>query len=232
MLRTAVPKTGDLRVAVMQPYFYPYMGYFRLMAAVDIFVLFDCVQFPRRGRVHRSEVPHNSGGSTWLTLPLASAPQQTRIDAMRFAPDAASTFGQRCASLTWLDGLPASVTAALTGPMDRPIDYLEQNLVAVARYLGLSTRVERSSRYAIPAEIRRGARVRAVAKAVGATQYVNAPGGRGLYHQSEFIADGLALSFLPHYDGVRRHMLHALATEPCETLAEDARTAIQPEPAQ
>jgi hypothetical protein len=36
-------------VAVMQPYFMPYAGYFRLFAAADVFVLFDCVQFPRRG---------------------------------------------------------------------------------------------------------------------------------------------------------------------------------------
>ena len=40
-------------VAVMQPYFMPYAGYFRLFAAADVFVLFDCVQFPRRGWVHR-----------------------------------------------------------------------------------------------------------------------------------------------------------------------------------
>jgi hypothetical protein len=41
-------------VAVMQPYFLPYPGYFRLFAAADQVALFDCVQFPRRGWVHRS----------------------------------------------------------------------------------------------------------------------------------------------------------------------------------
>jgi hypothetical protein len=45
------------RIAVMQPYFFPYAGYFRLLQAADHFVLLDCVQFPRRGRVHRTQVP-------------------------------------------------------------------------------------------------------------------------------------------------------------------------------
>ena len=77
-----------MKVAVMQPYFYPYGGYFRLIAAVDLFILFDCVQFPRRGRVHRTEVPDGAGGRRWLTLPLAKQPQTTRIDHLAFAPGA------------------------------------------------------------------------------------------------------------------------------------------------
>jgi hypothetical protein len=44
-------------VAVMQPYFMPYAGYFRLFCAADVFVMFDCVQFRRRGWVHRNRFP-------------------------------------------------------------------------------------------------------------------------------------------------------------------------------
>lgn len=44
------------RVAIMQPYFLPYLGYFQLMAAVDVFVLFDNVQFIRRGHIHRNRI--------------------------------------------------------------------------------------------------------------------------------------------------------------------------------
>ena len=40
----------------MQPYFVPYAGYFRLFAASDLFVIYDCVQFPRRGWVHRNKM--------------------------------------------------------------------------------------------------------------------------------------------------------------------------------
>ena len=71
----------------MQPYFAPYAGYFRLAAACDVFVIYDCVQFPRRGWVHRNKLPDISGQLKWFTLPLEKAPQETAINAMRFAWD-------------------------------------------------------------------------------------------------------------------------------------------------
>ena len=75
-------------VAVMQPYFFPYAGYFRLLAAADVFVIYDCVQFPRRGRVHRCEVTGLSGETQWLTLPLAHQPRDVLIRDLAFAVNA------------------------------------------------------------------------------------------------------------------------------------------------
>jgi hypothetical protein len=60
---------SDFTVAIMQPYFFPYAGYFRLLAASDLFVIYDCVQFPRRGWVHRNKLVDASGEARWLTLP-------------------------------------------------------------------------------------------------------------------------------------------------------------------
>ena len=77
-------------VAVMQPYFMPYAGYFRLFAAADVFVLFDCVQFPRRGWVHRNRFATAAGHLDWLTLPLLKCPRETRIDELAFAPASGS----------------------------------------------------------------------------------------------------------------------------------------------
>jgi hypothetical protein len=54
--------TGPIStVAIMQPYFIPYAGYFRLFAATDLFVIYDCVQFARRGWVHRNRLPDGAG---------------------------------------------------------------------------------------------------------------------------------------------------------------------------
>ena len=75
-------------VAVMQPYFMPYVGYYRLFAAADVFVMYDCVQFPRRGWVHRNRFSTASGQLDWLTLPLSKCARDTRIDGLVFAPDA------------------------------------------------------------------------------------------------------------------------------------------------
>jgi hypothetical protein len=81
----------------MQPYFFPYAGYFRLLAQAEVFVLFDCVQHRARGRVHRTEVPAPAGGLEWLTLPLASAARETRIQDLRFADRADALWAERLA---------------------------------------------------------------------------------------------------------------------------------------
>ena len=111
----------------MQPYFLQYAGYFRLFHEVDEFVIYDCVQFPRRGRVHRTEVPGSGEGPAWLTLPLAHQPRDTLIRDLRFAPGARAEFDLRLARLPWLRGPhgPAAerVTELLRRPFDGVVDY-------------------------------------------------------------------------------------------------------------
>ncbi|WP_226584278.1 WbqC family protein [Acuticoccus sediminis] len=220
-----------MRVAVMQPYFYPYMGYFRLIAAVDLFILFDCVQFPRRGRVHRTEVPDHAGGRRWLTLPLAHQPRETRIDGLAFADGAGATFAERLAGVPCLAGEgPPAVAEALRSPLDRPIDYVERNMRAVAGTLGITTPMVRSSGFAVPEDVRQADRIAAIARQVGATHYLNAPGGRGLYSTGFFAGHGLTLEFLAPYDGPNVMMLQSLWREPPDRLAADA-AAVTVEPA-
>lgn len=217
------PPVGGLRVAVMQPYFLPYAGYYRLLQAVDLFLVFDCVQFLRRGRIHRCELP----GAAWLTLPLAAAPRETRIDAMRLAPDARARFDERLAALPWIAAAtgPAADTVRgwLAAPLDdRPLaDLLVEQLRAVASLLGLPARIERSSALALDPALRGQERVIAAVRAVGGRHYVNAPGGRALYAPEAFAAAGLTLSFLTPYGGQFRHLLPALLAEDPARIAED-----------
>src|SRR3982074_2309631 len=82
-------------VAIMQPYFLPCAGYFRLFAASDLFVVYDCVQFPRRGWVHRNRFVDASGATRWLTLPLARAPGDALIRHLKFPADAAQSLAER-----------------------------------------------------------------------------------------------------------------------------------------
>src|SRR5262245_31097005 len=87
-------------VAIMQPYFFPYAGYFRLFAASDLFVIYDCVQFTRRGWVHRNMLTDVSGEARWLTLPLEKAPQDVLIRDLRFPPNAAELLADRLRRLS------------------------------------------------------------------------------------------------------------------------------------
>ena len=223
--RTRRPSSTGKRIVVMQPYLFPYAGYFRLFAEADEFVIFDCVQFPRRGRVHRCEVADAGSGRQWLTLPLANQPREVLIRDLQFATDARRQFDAR---LEQVSGLRASKGAAaervrefLYMPMAGVVDYLEAGLTLVNELLGISTPVTRSSELGLPPELRGQDRVLAVAKARGAMTYVNSPGGRSLYDEAAFARAGIGLEFLPPYQGPYLKMLPALLESDPELIRKD-----------
>src|SRR5215471_17433056 len=126
-------------IAVMQPYFIPYAGYFRLLAAADLFVIYDCVQFPRRGWVHRNRLVDRSGTLRWLTLPLQKAPQDVLIRELRFAPDAGSLMAQRLRrfDLTTAHREALRLIESIGRIEGTPVDYIVRILDRLADYLGL-----------------------------------------------------------------------------------------------
>ncbi len=214
-----------MRVAIMQPYFFPYAGYFRLFAAVDLFVALDCVQFPRRGWVHRNRLDDRNGEKQWLTLPLRKADRDsTRIVDLEFQDDAQSALRQQVRRFPALDALEQGVAGLEQHLFDlgeRPVDYLCDTLAWQAQVLGLQRPMRRSSSLDIDPGLRAQDRIIAIARAVGATEYVNAPGGRELYDASGFSHAGLDLHFLSEYGGRFESMLQRLAAEdPAHVAAE------------
>jgi hypothetical protein len=213
------------RVAVMQPYFFPYAGYFRLFFEVDEFVIFDCVQFPRRGRVHRTQVPGPNGRLEWLTLPLAYHPRDVLIRDLAFSRCARAQFDERLARLPWVrssNGLAADrFRSFLFGPLVSVVNYLETGLKLVADVLEFDIAVTRSSTLDIDKSLWGEARVIAVAKSVHATHYVNLPGGRALYNLTSFVEAGIRLCFLSPYKGSFFQLLPALMTGNLERIRED-----------
>lgn len=226
---TTAPSTAR-RVAIMQPYFFPYAGYFRLFANVDRFIVLDCVQFPRTGRVHRSEVASNGRASDWLTLPLAKQPRPTLIRDLVFATQARATFDDRLASLPWFRAArgpaAARVREYLHGPMDSVVDFIQRGLELVSDELGLQIPICRSSSFSIPAQVRGQDRILAIARAAGADIYLNAPGGRALYDPLAFNRVGIELRFLDDYRGEFAHLLPSLMERDPSDIARDIRQVL------
>src|SRR3954465_570032 len=76
-----------MRLAIMQPYFLPYIGYFQLMSAADKFVLLDDVNFINRGWINRNRVAVN-GKPFWMTVPLIQASQNRLVNEISIVQDA------------------------------------------------------------------------------------------------------------------------------------------------
>lgn len=213
-------------VAIMQPYFIPYAGYFRLFATADLFVIYDCVQFPRRGWVHRNRLPDRNSAPRWLTLPLAKASRDVAIKDLAFAPNAEEKLAdemRRFPSLEIKTDPPPPLLSALKDVQGTPVDYVIRLLELTCRELGLPFRTVRSSTLGIDPSLRGQDRIIGIAHSVGATTYVNPPGGRELYAPKIFAAQDIALRFLPDYRGPSWSILHRLLTEDTNQLRQDIR---------
>jgi hypothetical protein len=218
--KSAVPHT----VAIMQPYFIPYAGYFRLFAASDLFVIYDCVQFPRRGWVHRNCLIDSNGAERWLTLPLAKAPQSVLIRDLQFPPDAAQILAERLRPFPLRANDPAAVAAildALRNPAGTTVDYIECMLRQIVDHLGLRWNVLRSSTLDVPESFHGQERIIEIARRLGARRYVNAPGGRDLYDAEAFSKAGIELKFLAPYAGSTASILTRILEEAPHRLAKD-----------
>jgi hypothetical protein len=208
-------------VAVMQPYFVPYAGYFCLFAAADVFVAFDCVQFPRRGWVHRNRFAVTPGVSDWLTLPVRKCQRDTRIVDLDFQDDAAARLAhdaQRFPLLrsAWNDVNP--LLELVRDPGSGGVaDYLCAQLKGITALLRLPRDIVRSSSLGIAPELHGQDRVIAIVKALGASRYVNSSGGRALYEPAAFGEHGIDLRFLAPYaestDSILTLLLTASAAE-------------------
>jgi hypothetical protein len=105
--------------------------------------------------------------------------------------------------------------APFAGPF---VDYAERQIEVARVLLGLTCRMVRSSTLGIDPKLKAQDRILAILRAVGASDYLNAPGGRDLYRPEAFAAQDVRLHFLSDYAGANWSLLHRLATEPVETL--------------
>lgn len=213
-------------VAIMQPYFVPYAGYFRLLAAADVFVILDTVQFPRRGWVHRNRLPNRSGEPEWFTIPLQGAPQTTAIADMQIAPDAGATLRKTLARFPVFDAAAAQEHALVRAVLHASGNlepYLTGLLAQTCQMLDLPFRTVRASELGLPDGPTGQARILQIAEHLKATRYLNAPGGTDLYEAHEFELRGIELRFLAPYTGATWSVLYRLLTEDPRAIAAELK---------
>jgi hypothetical protein len=199
-------------VAVMQPYFIPYSGYFSLMLKADIFVLYDCVQFPRRGWVHRNRLTDTQGNLKWLTLPLEYMPQSARITELRFDNGGRERLNAQLASFSVLRQETHLYNELLN--VDQSfVDYVESWLSRLASILGIHFNPVRSSSLNLSLEFKNQDRILALCQHFGATKYLNAAGGTELYTPAAFHQRGIELAFLKPWQGSQVSMLERVIRE-------------------
>jgi hypothetical protein len=163
--------------AVMQPYLFPYLGYFQLASAVDRFVLCDDFQYTRKGWMNRNRFLQN-GHATLFTVPLKADARDRDIREREVAAEfegGALLRRFRAAYLRapFLRETLGVVEAALQCESRNLFDFLEHTVRAVCSHLGIGTPLGRTSDLAVSAEQPKEERLLALCRNLGATQCIN-----------------------------------------------------------
>lgn len=189
-------------VAVMQPYLFPYVGYFNLIQAVDCFVVLDDVQMPNRGFVSRNRLLVG-GNPMWFSLPVKRNHHCTPLSSRSYLLD--KTWVKNTL-LTLRYNYPDSNRLDAEDLIMRlhPDRQMSPNVVDVnldalsATIQSLDIRpptMLRSSQIASPAPNPTAHLIR-ICQELGADTYVNLPGGRALYDRATFAASGIRIGFI------------------------------------
>lgn len=194
-----------MRLAVMQPYFFPYLGYFSLIAATDRFVVFDPVQYIRHGWINRNRIlKPGFGEPQYISVPLAKHARDTTIRDIRIASEQdwqKRIFGQLQhykKKAPHFAAVHDIVERCLNFKTDRIVDLNVHCLQVVCDAIDVQLKLIRFEDIAANVGVveHAGEWALRTALAMQAECYINPIGGRELFDAALFRSHGIGLSFL------------------------------------
>ncbi len=184
----------------MQPYFFPYVGYFQLVAAVDVFVVYDNIQYTKQGWINRNRILR-CGEAAMLSLPLKKASDYADVRERELAASfrrdkMLNQIRGSYRHAPYFDATFPLIEAVVRYDENNLFRFLHHSIARVCEYLGLTTVIRVSSEIAIDHGLRSQDKVIALCRALGAAMYVNTLGGMDLYSREVFRAQGIHLKFI------------------------------------
>lgn len=195
-------QTPTKRLAIMQPYFLPYIGYFQLVAAVDTFVIYDDVNFIKKGWIHRNNILVN-GQANLFTIPLAKVSQNKLINEVALSDDwndwatkFLKTVEQSYKKAPYFQEVYSLLQNILSTPTQLISELATASIREVANYLELKTEIIPSSAVYENTHLKAQERILDICLKEQANHYINPTGGKSLYDKQLFSENGILLNFI------------------------------------
>jgi hypothetical protein len=182
----------------MQPYFFPYIGYFQLIYAVDTFVIYDDVNFIKGGWINRNFIL-SQGKRERITLQLHGASPNLLINQIKVGSNKnklLKTIQQNYSKATYFSDVYPMIHDILLYEEDNLSNFIDYSLRTICNYLGLMPTWYKSSDIKKETQLNGQNKIISICNKLGASQYINASGGRSLYDRSVFSEHGIKLSFI------------------------------------
>jgi hypothetical protein len=189
-----------MKLAIMQPYFFPYIGYFQLIAAADTFIVYDNVKYTKKGWINRNRLLRN-GESVVFSLPLKKDSDGLDVRERSLASDLdrdklLNAISGAYKRAPFFDETFRLVSGVVRFEELNLFRFLHNCLKRTCEHLGICTRIVVSSDVGIDHTLRGQEKVIALCEALRATTYLNPIGGVELYSSETFAGKGIALRFL------------------------------------
>jgi hypothetical protein len=189
-----------MRLAIMQPYFLPYIGYFQLIGAADVFVVYDNIKYTKKGWINRNRLLRD-GKDAMFSLPLKKDSDFLDVRARELATEFSrdkllNQFKAAYAGAPYFAQTYPLVERIVRREVRNLFWYIHHSILCVCEHLGLTTEIRISSDIAIDHSLKGQGKVLALCEQMGADTYVNASGGMELYAKDEFRGRGIELQFI------------------------------------
>ena len=187
-----------MRLGIMQPYFFPYLGYWQLLANVDKYVVYDDVTYIKGGWINRNNFLIN-GQKNLLTMRLEKASSYTLIKDIAIKDDFVKflkTIEMGYKKAPFFEDIFRLLKDICQCPDKKLGQFLFNSHIKICEYLGIDTELILSSSFEKHTELKGKDKVISICKQLGADEYINAIGGQELYDKKEFAENGIRLNFL------------------------------------
>lgn len=184
----------------MQPYFFPYIGYFQLIAAADLFTVYDNIKYTKKGWINRNRMLQN-GKDVMFSLSLKSDSDSLDVCERELAADfnrdkLLNQFKGAYRRAPYFEQTFPLVEQIVRYEDANLFRFLHNSISRTCNHLGITTEIKVSSDISIDHDLKNQDKVLALCEAVGASTYVNAIGGMELYSKETFLEKGIDLKFI------------------------------------
>lgn len=187
-----------LKLAIMQPYLFPYIGYWQLINFVDKFVIMEDLHYMKQSFINRNYILIN-GQAHLLTLQLISSSQNKLINEIEIGNNREmmiKTIERAYMHAPYFKEVFPLIKSILEYPEKNLARFIGNSLIEISNFLGIDTEFVYSYDIQRDHNLKRQEMVLDICDRIGTTHYINAKGGRKLYDKKKFKEHGINLNFI------------------------------------
>lgn len=190
-----------MKIGIMQPYFFPYIGYWQLINAVDKYVIYDDVNFIKGGWINRNRILMNGEGKM-INLQMHNASPNKLINEVEvlgnpiYNKKLLKTIESCYKKSPYYSDVFPVIESIITQDEKNLSRYLEYSFRQICKYFSIGTEIIVSSSINKNNDLKGQDKVISICKILGAEEYYNAIGGQELYSYDDFASQSIRLRFL------------------------------------